>query len=129
MDIDQERSEASRNIEKLVSSIPADLSRREDAIEKKLTKSKASVKNKLKVLYEFMGEIYSYASKYTACKKGCSHCCSYGVTISELEILHIEEHTKNKRNKVYLTKRNFHGTECTFLKNGKCTIYLSLIHI
>ena len=125
MDLEEERLAASINFQKLASSMPAVLSRREDAIAIRLRKSKASSENKLLLLYEFMDEIYTYSSKYTACKKGCSHCCSYEVTVSEIEIQHIEKHTKAKRNKPYLNSRNFHGTECTFLIDGKCSIYSS----
>ena len=125
MDPEIERSNASSNFTKLAFEFSASLKKREAEIPNRLKKSKASNENKLKYLYEFMDEINSFTSKYTACKKGCSHCCSYEVAISEIEIQYIEKHTKNKRNKQYLKPGNFHGSDCSFLKDGKCSIYIA----
>ena len=49
--------------------------------------------------------------------------CFYNVTISEIEIRHIEENTKFKRAKEIQEKNDFHGTPCPFLKNNSCSIY------
>ncbi|WP_075107898.1 YkgJ family cysteine cluster protein [Neptuniibacter marinus] len=70
-----------------------------------------------------MNELYEYASRYTPCKKGCSDCCHYAVTVSEVEIAFIEKFTRVKRQKTFSSKADFHGTPCPFLKNGSCSIY------
>jgi len=123
MDADEERVFAQNNFERLVAEIPVRLSEREDRFSNKIKRSKITPLKQLESLYSFMRELYAFASKYTPCKKGCSDCCYYPVTVSEVEIAHIEAHTKNKRNKQLSPNRGLHGTPCPFLKDGGCSIY------
>ena len=48
---------------------------------------------------------------------------SYNVSISDIEISHIEAVTGIKRLKQILPKRDFHGDPCPFLKSWNCSIY------
>jgi uncharacterized protein len=123
MNLKDEQDSAKKNYDRLASNIPFQLSKREDGFAVQIQRAKLSPAKKLKSLYSFMNELYTFASKYTPCKKGCSSCCHYKVSISEIEIAHIENHTKIKRNEIFNQSENFHGTPCTFLKNGACSIY------
>jgi Fe-S-cluster containining protein len=123
MSLDEERLSAQNNFNLLVAEMPERLSRKEDGFSDKLARSKRTPIRKLESLYEAMNELYEFSSKYTPCKKGCSDCCHYNVTISEIEIVYIEKHSKNKRNQRFISKRDFHGTSCPFLMKGSCSIY------
>ena len=123
MHLDDERQSAQHNFERLAASIPPRLSEREDRFASQIELSKISSSKKLESLYSFMNELYGFALKYTPCKKGCSYCCHYSITVCEIEIAHIEKHAKIKRKKEFLNKKNFHGYPCPFLEQGICSIY------
>jgi len=123
MRIDEERAAAEKNIERLTANIPTRLSEKEDKFSTQLIRAKKSPRKKLESLYSFMDELYEFVSKYTPCKKGCTNCCHYAVTVSDVEIEHIERFTKKKRNRQPLPKKDFHGSPCPFLKQGACSIY------
>ena len=123
MELSKEKEFALKNFNRLLSALPKKLSEREDRFGEQIKKSKTSAGRNLKSLYSFIDEVYRIVVPYTPCKKGCSLCCNYEVSISEIEISHIEKHTKIKRAKVYSTKRVFHGTACPFLEGDSCSIY------
>lgn len=123
MHLDDERQSAQNTFERLAASIPPRLSEREDRFASQIELSKISSSKKLDSLYSFMNELYGFALKYTPCKKGCSYCCHYSITVCEIEIAYIEKHTKKKRRKELLNKKNFHGFPCPFLEQGICSIY------
>ena len=70
-----------------------------------------------------MDQFYGYIDKFTPCKKSCSACCYYQVTISEVEVLHIENCYNISRKKVPIPKINIQGTPCCFLNNDLCSVY------
>ncbi len=123
MNCEDEKQAAQENFERLTAEMPISLSRREERFADQIKRAKINSKKKLDSLYSFMNELYTFARNYTPCKKGCSHCCHYKVTVSEVEIAHIEKHTKKKRNKQFSPIRDFHGSPCPFLKKGACSIY------
>jgi hypothetical protein len=123
MNLDEEKISAQENFKRLVNDMPSWLAKKEDKFAEKLILSKINPIRKLESLYGVMRELYDFSAKYTPCKKGCSACCHYNVTISEVEISFIEKYTRKKRNKQYIPHRNFHGSPCPFLVNGACTIY------
>jgi Fe-S-cluster containining protein len=123
MDIKTEQEAAKKNYEKIIKAIPAKLNKKEEKLYFRFQKVKATPTRKLSLLYKETDEIYAAITPYTPCKKGCSACCYYEVTISEVEIRYIEENTKFKRTNVIKDKTNFHGTPCPFLKNNSCSIY------
>lgn len=125
MNILDEKSFAKANYDRLAKNIPTRLAAREDGFEKLIENSKSNPFKKLETLYAFMGEMSELVTKFTPCKKGCSYCCYYPVSISDVEIEYIEKHTRIKRRKEYLPKSDFHGAPCPFLKNGCCSIYES----
>jgi Fe-S-cluster containining protein len=114
---------ARNNYQLIVSRIPPRLAQREENLFEKFLKHRGSALTQLQALYEFMDEVNGFVSQFTPCKKGCSSCCYYSVSISGLEILYIETKTKVKRLKRPLPKSNFHGLPCPFLQNGGCSIY------
>lgn len=108
----------------MVDSLPESLKKAEDEFFIKIEQSQLSHLKKLEKLYSFMGVLYKHVNKYTPCKKGCSDCCSYYVTISDIEIQFIEKNNKKiKRKKQFNTDSKGVGTPCLFLEKGVCSIY------
>lgn len=67
---------------------------------------------------------------FTACRKGCSHCCHIAALISEVEAKRIGEAIGRKPEKVGAfppdvpaLQDKYFGVACTFLKGGRCSIY------
>lgn len=114
---------ARSNYELITEKLPSRLARREDEFFQKISEHKGNGLTKLRVIYQFMDELYAFVNKYTPCKKGCNFCCHYPVSISELEIEYIESASKFKRLKNVRTESDFHGKPCPFLSSGKCGIY------
>ena len=121
----QEHKIATAKFERITSSIPAALLKKENEIFERIKKNKRNPLNKLVVLYDFMNSLYKHVNQNTFCKKGCNNCCFYKVSISELEAQLIENKTGYKRsesiNNLFIT--DYHGSPCPFLKNEACSIY------
>ncbi|MGZ8175684.1 MAG: YkgJ family cysteine cluster protein [Methylobacter sp.] len=120
-----EHNFATQNFDRVIESIPKPLVKKEDNLLKFFMKNKRNSSNKLKLLYDFMDNIYQYVNKNTPCKKSCNHCCYYNISVSELEIQYIESSNNIKRNQSHSIVSDFHGTPCPFLKEGCCSIYNS----
>jgi len=67
---------------------------------------------------------------FTACRKGCSHCCNIAALISDVEAQRIGEAIGRKPVKtgafpadVPALQKKYFGVPCTFLKGGRCSIY------
>ncbi|MCK4493786.1 MAG: YkgJ family cysteine cluster protein [Methylococcales bacterium] len=116
---------ATKNFEKVTLSIPRVLIEKEDKLLQRFMKNKRNSLKKLRLLYEFMDNIFKHVNKNTPCQKGCNSCCHYNVSISELEVQFIEKETNFKRIKTNSFVSNFHGVPCPFLKQGVCSIYNS----
>ncbi len=61
-----------------------------------------------------------------ACKKGCSHCCVDGITLSRVEFDRIAEHLRSDATgiKERLEKQKPQPGKCKFLlEDGSCSIY------
>lgn len=124
MNIKEKRSAAEINLKSLIDSLPASLEKREDEFFNKIVGSRYSNLKKLEKLYAFMSVLYNHVHKFTPCKKGCAYCCSYDVTISDIEIQFIEKSNKKiKRKKNISTSSKGTYTPCPFLKNNICSIY------
>lgn len=111
-----------RNSSKMAQSFPLKLTRKENNLPKRIRKVRGDQFKKLTTLYRDVDEIFSHINKYAACSKGCSSCCHIPVSISELEVLHIEKQTGKKAKPTSLPQ-NFHGQPCPFLTNNACSIY------
>ncbi len=109
---------ARKNFVKLTNQYPLRLQQREDSLLQKLQSSKLSRLKKLELLYSEMEEIYEFIHKFTACKKGCNHCCHYEIAITDLEIEYIKSKVKTKK-----IKPSPFEQACPFLKKGICSIY------
>jgi Fe-S-cluster containining protein len=116
---------ARANSDRIIKGLPINLVKMEETLTDRIAKHKGNSFTKLEVLYSVMDKIYSFVNNYTACKKGCNHCCYYKASITELEIQYIEKTTVIKRLKNKLPKAEFHGIACPFLHNGSCSIYKS----
>ena len=126
MDIQESKNFAKDRIKALEEEIPLRIKRKEENLFNRLSNAKLKPIKKLASLYDAMNEIYGFAAKFTPCKKGCSKCCYYNVTVSEIEVQYIELNEGIKRDKVLGNKRDFHGERCPFLgKSGSCEIYNS----
>ncbi len=110
----------------MTSSLPENLKKTEVEFFIETKNSQLPHLKQLEKLYSFMNVLYEHVNKYTPCKKGCSYCCSYYITISDIEIQLIEKnHKEIKRRKQFNTDNKGVGTPCLFLKNGGCSIYES----
>ncbi|WP_446812201.1 YkgJ family cysteine cluster protein (plasmid) [Methylomonas sp. 2BW1-5-20] len=122
-ELELEQENARKNSEIVIIRLPNRLAKREGLLLTKFFNHQGNPLTKLKDLYSFMDELFSFVHQFTPCKKGCSSCCYYDVSISELEIQYIEGATKIKRSKNPKQSSSFHGTPCPFLKAGVCSIY------
>lgn len=117
-----------RNIEKLQATFPVKLAKREDSFGGQIRSSKARPLQKLEQLFSFTTLIFKKVMPYTPCVSGCSSCCHYPVTLSELEIEFIarglgitsppaifEERT--------IIAKDSHLGPCPFLEADTCSIY------
>jgi len=114
---------AERNQQRICLSLPPDLLSKEDRFLEKIIRAKVGSLKKLEMLYGLMDELSKATSKFTPCKKKCSDCCYYAVSVSDVEVAYIEKNTKHRCNKKLEPTRQFHGIPCPFLINGSCSIY------
>jgi len=101
---------------RLVGGLPARLMKKGSAIASRLEQAQLSSLKELEAIYELVGEIGAYVAPSTLCRKGCSSCCHFAVTISEVEVQYIETHTRYRRLKQVLPTDDYHGQACPFLK-------------
>ncbi|WP_165671479.1 YkgJ family cysteine cluster protein [Metapseudomonas otitidis] len=123
MGLKEDQESALATCKRLVEGLPAKLIKKESSIANRLEQAKLSPLKKLDAIYKLLGEIGAYVAPSTPCRKGCSSCCHFAVTVSEVEVQYIEAHTKYKRRKQALPAEDFHGQACPFLKNNSCSIY------
>lgn len=114
---------AEKNQQKVLTAIPGRLEAKEEKLVEKLRKAKIGPLKKLEILYSLMADLSKAITPYMPCKKGCSACCYYNISVSEIEVAYIEKHTKHRSLKTLGTKKSFHGQPCPFLQNGSCSIY------
>jgi len=123
MGLKEDQEFARDTCKRLVEGLPVKLIKQESSIADRLAQAKLSPLRKLETIYELLGEIGTYVAPSTPCRKGCSSCCHFAVTVSAVEVQYIEAHTKHKRFKRVLPAEDYHGQACPFLKNNSCSIY------
>lgn len=123
MSLQKDQDFARANCLRIIASFPANLLKQEAGLTDRLEASKLSPVKKLAAIYELVDSMAKHISPATPCKKGCSNCCNYAVTISEVEVQYIEQLTNKKRLKIQGEAGNFHGSPCPFLERGACSIY------
>jgi len=107
----------------VAASIPKQLQQKEAGLVDWFARLKGNSLTKLLALYDFMAQLYSSIEKFTPCKKGCTSCCHYPVTIREIEIQLIERESRIRRNRTIRKAGSYHGVRCPFLQNDRCSIY------
>lgn len=104
---------------------------------KRLTQTVAakwSTERKFEVFFELADEVNAVTKPLSACTKlGCSHCCHIACEISDIEAAIIGKAIKRKpvpQPPMTLegvnekkARRDTFRAPCTFLKDGKCSIY------
>ncbi len=113
---------ADKNWDSIASEMPPELEQKAEKLIQELRTSPNNLFDKLKNLYVYMDELYSFVAKFTPCKKGCSLCCHNEVSISVLEAEYIEKYAGIKQN-TNLTIKDSSGTPCPLLVDGACSIY------
>lgn len=113
------------SLQRLQAEMPPALARKEEELYAIISGLRMSPLKKLIYLYDFIDELYGFAAKYTPCRKGCSHCCHYRVSISSLEADYIEKKAgvKSRKKQPFSILKSYHGAPCPFLENGSCSIY------
>ena len=79
------------------------------------------------------GEWSKLITEVGACRKGCNHCCHIAVLMPKSEAKLIAKASGRKLNKTThgvelgtaIDHTKYHGTPCTFLKDGACSVYAS----
>lgn len=96
----------------------------------KLLSEPSSVRVKLRKLYTLADEAHQNRASVIACKAGCSACCHIQVEINEAEARLIGDATGRKprqlppgRHTTPAQQLGKQDTPCTFLVQGKCSIY------
>ena len=107
----------------MIEALPEKLIKQEDQFLEKIQRVKAGPLKKLEMLYSFIDELSKFISQFTPCKKGCSACCLYKISVSRIEVEYIENKTKFRRSLNIAPSRNFHGEPCFFLEKDSCSIY------
>lgn len=118
LDYEKTLAFAELTYEKMINSIPYEVQERAEKLLDRLTASNYGLLKKLELFYSEMDIIYGYIHRFTICKKGCNHCCSYEIAITEVEVEYIKSKIKSNKIKVDPV-----GTKCPFLKKGICSIY------
>ncbi|WCY26824.1 YkgJ family cysteine cluster protein [Pseudomonas aeruginosa] len=122
MSLQDDQEFARKNCTRIIASLSPTILRKEAGLTGRLEASKLTPLKRLAAIYEFLDDLAKHIAP-TPCKKGCSSCCHYAVSISEAEVQFIEQVTKKKRLKVAGAPGNFIGQPCPFLVNGACSIY------
>jgi Fe-S-cluster containining protein len=122
MSLRDDQKFARENCARIIASLPPAILKKEGGLTGRLEASKLTPLKKLAAIYEFLDDLAKYIAP-TPCRKGCSSCCHYAVSISEVEVQFIEQVAKKKRLKVGREPRDFNGQPCPFLVNGACSIY------
>jgi uncharacterized protein len=117
------RENAQANYAIVAASLPKRLVQKEERLLEWYGRLKGNSLTKLEALFDFMSDLYSEVGRFTPCKKGCTACCHYPISITELEILFIEKSTGVRRLKEKQEIAQYHGFLCPFLKNNACSIY------
>lgn len=113
-----------KNLRRVIDEFPEDILHQEKKLRKQLAKGKIGNEKKLLRVYEFYDLAEHALSPFTPCKKGCSSCCHYNVSVTEDEAQLIERKSGKKRRKQIGPSRDYHGEPCPFLSaSGECTIY------
>jgi hypothetical protein len=121
--LDVALNNAKMNTSQLIQNLPKALEVRESKLYSKFKRHKGNPQRKLQDFYDEIESIYSYVASFTACKKNCSHCCYYPVSISEVEIKFIENGTGIKRRSSQQSFTPVKNNPCPFLQKGSCSIY------
>lgn len=101
---------------------------------KQIISARWSIDRKFDAMYELADEICAASKPHSACEKlGCSHCCHIACEISDIEADRIGKQIKRKPvPQPQLTpllleaaraRRDTFRSPCTFLKDGRCSIY------
>lgn len=123
MSLQDDQKIARENSRRIIATFPASLMKKEAGLTDRLAASKLTPLKKLAAIYELVDEMAKHIAPATPCKKGCSNCCHYEVSISEVEAQYIEQLAKKKRLKHLGSAGDFEGTPCPFLEHGACSIY------
>ena len=120
-ELDNSKLIAKRNYDAFVVQFPQKLAKKEEKFFKNFKKINGDSIKKLLKIYSFMDELYEFVKRFTPCNKGCSHCCYYPVSISEIEIQYVEKSLNIKR--IEMVPLALPRTRCPFLIGESCSIY------
>jgi Fe-S-cluster containining protein len=114
---------AEQNFSRLIAGVPSSIQQEEASLANDFAQRTDSPLKRLKSLHRAMDRLGAAIAPYCACHRGCAACCHYNVQIFPIEAELIQRETSRRRSNRPPSGRDFHGTPCTFLKDGRCTIY------
>lgn len=103
--------------------VPDELVEKANQLGQYLNTSRSSTFDKLQAIYSYMDQYNQFVKTFTVCQNGCSHCCKYDVSITELEAHYIAYNYKlSPASPTRLS--HGHQSNCPFLSDtGSCKIY------
>lgn len=94
-----------------------------------IARGKGGAGYKLYRLHRLTDDLTRVATPHSACRNGCSHCCNMAVSVTQTEAREISKFIGVKYQNVGTpmpipeAQELYMGKPCTFLKEGKCSIY------
>lgn len=103
--------------------VPDELMQRAQELYNYIDKSNDPRIQKLSQIYDYLKDFSSFVQPFSKCSKGCSYCCSYGVSITAFEAEYISFKTGIEYSRAPLFTQN-DNVDCPFLgERGDCSIY------
>lgn len=126
--IEEARLYARIKNDKFSNSLSPELKACVEALPLRVEVMNAKISGKLGEIYKTADIVFSQAITYSACVKGCYHCCYQAVPITSYEACYIGEQietpcVKLKRSNPRDEMSFSDQTPCTFLINNECSIY------
>lgn len=121
------RPTATARVQRFAKTLPPALLAEDQRIADELSRSNASLREKLARVYRLIDAFSDAAQPYTPCQSGCGACCRMNVAITSLEAERLGEFSGRTpatlAGPVAHTPSDFAGAPCPPLVGEKCSVY------